>query len=256
MLRFIEDFSARIFQSGGHIIHGSHPTVTPTLLEQAKQQAKAGGRKDCLTLAVSRFWSKDVTAVPIQDWREHCVVYETPEAHGVSARDESLKILRQWMSCRCDAFVAVGGLWWKQIAGRAGIPIEASLAMDRGLPCFLLGGLGGAASDYVKDHPEVIRSLRNGFDIETNSKLATEEDVSLLTDTIFDQLNRLPLIRGHVTDGVNFRILALDGGGVRGSFTAAVLATLEKLLGVSVINHFDMIAGTSTGGILALGLAS
>jgi hypothetical protein len=60
------------------------------------------------------------------------MVYETPEASGNSARDDSLKILRQWMSARCDAFVAVGGLWWQQVAGRTGIPIEAGLAIERG----------------------------------------------------------------------------------------------------------------------------
>src|ERR1041384_3581788 len=55
-----------------------------------------------------------------------------------------------------------------------------------------------------------------------------------------------------------FRILALDGGGLRGTFTAAVLAKwaemLEKDIGVSLADHFDLIAGTSTGAILAIGL--
>ena len=52
-----------------------------------------------------------------------------------------------------------------------------------------------------------------------------------------------------------FRILSLDGGGVRGAFSAAVLAALEQETGQSVVEHFDLITGTSTGGILALGLA-
>lgn len=51
-----------------------------------------------------------------------------------------------------------------------------------------------------------------------------------------------------------FQILALDGGGFRGMFSAAVLARLEEDLGVRVADHFDLIAGTSTGGIIALGL--
>jgi patatin-like phospholipase/acyl hydrolase len=54
-----------------------------------------------------------------------------------------------------------------------------------------------------------------------------------------------------------FRILSIDGGGIRGVFPAAFLAELEKrfLGGSSITNHFDMIAGTSTGGIIALALA-
>ncbi|MEU8205819.1 CBASS cGAMP-activated phospholipase [Streptosporangium sp. NPDC049046] len=51
-----------------------------------------------------------------------------------------------------------------------------------------------------------------------------------------------------------FQILALDGGGFRGMFSAAVLARLEEDLDIRIVDHFDLIAGTSTGGIIALGL--
>jgi patatin-like phospholipase/acyl hydrolase len=55
-----------------------------------------------------------------------------------------------------------------------------------------------------------------------------------------------------------FRILSLDGGGICGLFGAAYLAEIERrfLNGESIAKYFDMIAGTSTGGIIALGLAS
>lgn len=54
-----------------------------------------------------------------------------------------------------------------------------------------------------------------------------------------------------------FRILSIDGGGIRGVFAAAYLAEVERrfLGGRSIAAHFDMIAGTSTGGIIALALA-
>lgn len=52
----------------------------------------------------------------------------------------------------------------------------------------------------------------------------------------------------------DFRILALDGGGIRGLFSAAVLAFLEQDLDVRITDHFDLITGTSTGGIIAIGL--
>jgi uncharacterized protein len=51
-----------------------------------------------------------------------------------------------------------------------------------------------------------------------------------------------------------FQILSLDGGGLRGIFSAAILAALEEDLQISIVDHFDLIAGTSTGGIIALGL--
>lgn len=53
-----------------------------------------------------------------------------------------------------------------------------------------------------------------------------------------------------------FKILSIDGGGIRGVFPAAYLAELEKrfLKGASIADHFDMVAGTSTGGIITLAL--
>lgn len=54
--------------------------------------------------------------------------------------------------------------------------------------------------------------------------------------------------------GARFQILSLDGGGLRGMFSAAVLARLEEDLQLRITDHFDLIAGTSTGGIIALGL--
>jgi len=50
------------------------------------------------------------------------------------------------------------------------------------------------------------------------------------------------------------RILTIDGGGIKGVFPAAFLATLEDELGGPIADYFDLIAGTSTGGIIAIGL--
>lgn len=54
---------------------------------------------------------------------------------------------------------------------------------------------------------------------------------------------------------MTFQILALSGGGYRGLFTIEVLAELEKMAGKPLHKSFDMIAGTSIGGIIAIGLA-
>jgi patatin-like phospholipase/acyl hydrolase len=56
----------------------------------------------------------------------------------------------------------------------------------------------------------------------------------------------------------DFRILSIDGGGIKGIFPATVLAGLEDrfLGGKSIARYFDLVAGTSTGGIIALGLAA
>jgi patatin-like phospholipase/acyl hydrolase len=53
-----------------------------------------------------------------------------------------------------------------------------------------------------------------------------------------------------------FQVLSLDGGGFKGMFSAAVLACLEADLGISITDHFDLVTGTSTGGMIALGLGA
>jgi calcium-independent phospholipase A2-gamma len=47
------------------------------------------------------------------------------------------------------------------------------------------------------------------------------------------------------------RILSIDGGGTRGIMALEVLTELEKHLGGNLCDHFDIIAGVSTGGIMA-----
>lgn len=50
------------------------------------------------------------------------------------------------------------------------------------------------------------------------------------------------------------RLLCLDGGGIRGLVLVQMLLEIERLTQTPIIYLFDWIAGTSTGGILALGL--
>ncbi|HSO98903.1 MAG TPA: patatin-like phospholipase family protein [Solirubrobacteraceae bacterium] len=51
-----------------------------------------------------------------------------------------------------------------------------------------------------------------------------------------------------------YRVLGLDGGGIRGLIPAHVLKEIETHMGRPISEMFDLVAGTSTGGILALGL--
>jgi len=69
--------------------------------------------------------------------------------------------------------------------------------------------------------------------------------------TLYRRRERLPWRADR-----NFRILSIDGGGIRGILPLAFLARLEQtfLQGRSIANYFDLITGTSTGGIIALGL--
>jgi uncharacterized protein len=50
------------------------------------------------------------------------------------------------------------------------------------------------------------------------------------------------------------KVLSIDGGGIRGIIPATILSEIEERTNEGIANLFDLIAGTSTGGILALGL--
>lgn len=51
------------------------------------------------------------------------------------------------------------------------------------------------------------------------------------------------------------KILSLDGGGIKGVFIASLLAEIEEKRNLKICDYFDLIAGTSTGGIIAAALA-
>src|SRR5438128_1565450 len=58
-----------------------------------------------------------------------------------------------------------------------------------------------------------------------------------------------------------FKVLSIDGGGIKGVYTAAMLRELEHALAKTpgsprLGEYFNLICGTSTGGLIALGLAA
>ncbi|NET41586.1 MAG: hypothetical protein F6K15_06510 [Okeania sp. SIO2B3] len=59
---------------------------------------------------------------------------------------------------------------------------------------------------------------------------------------------------------MTFKILSLDGGGIRGVIAARILIEIEKKIkeqkGKSLHEYFDLIAGTSTGSIIAALIAT
>lgn len=52
-----------------------------------------------------------------------------------------------------------------------------------------------------------------------------------------------------------FKILSIDGGGIKGLYSSTILEHLEEKYKCNISDHFDMICGTSTGGLIALALS-
>jgi len=52
-----------------------------------------------------------------------------------------------------------------------------------------------------------------------------------------------------------FKILSIDGGGIKGVYSASILKQIEQKYQCKLSDYFDMICGTSTGGLIALALS-
>ena len=83
---------------------------------------------------------------------------------------------------------------------------------------------------------------------------AEREKPTRRSDTILQTRRELLPWPGDAT----FKILSIDGGGIKGIFPAGILTYLEEncLAGRPIGDYFDLITGTSTGGIIALGLGA
>lgn len=252
---FVALLVEQILKQGGTFIFGCHPTLMPSV-EKAARPFAADGRREQVVLACSaeHFDPAKTEWTERQTWAK---VEVLPTKQG--SPNENLIPMREWMADRSDVIVAVGGKWSDTDPARAGVPQELQAMADRGKPAFLLTRFGGSTRALAESKPDIYSSLRNGLDDEENRQLSTSTSTSDQVGRILGQIKLLPIGKPEYKGGRRFRILALDGGGMRGVFTSAVLSRLASLPncggGRDLIEHFDLIAGTSTGGIVALGLA-
>lgn len=256
ILEFLEIFSKKLFSEGGSIIHGSHPSFVPPLAKAAQDYIASGAEIGSLVLARAKKFSETKEQRQEIDEQRNYALVQIVQSY---IETEALIPMRDWMAERADVIVCIGGKWWDKNKSNAGVPAELESMLDRGKPAFIVAGFGGAIEGYTKEHYEIFRRLRNGLSEEENEKISFSTSVEDITNSIISQLKRLPLVRRNFSRGRNFRILALDGGGLRGVFTAAVLSKWDDMIssggGNRIVSHFDLVAGTSTGAILAIGLA-
>jgi uncharacterized protein len=256
--KFIETLTLRIFSEGGTVVHGSHPSLNIPLEKAARYFINAGGHIGALTFVRAQ---KYALSPEHQEEIEYQKQYSTVQIVPASQDDDSLDLtpMRDWMAETSDVIVAFGGNWWDINKAKAGVPNELEAMLDRGKPGFIVGGFGGAIAGYLKENPGTLSRLKNGLPESVNHIIAHSTSIDEIIESIVNQIKLLPLVRKTLSKGRNFRILALDGGGLRGAFTAAVLAKWDDMLqaggGNSLISNFDLVAGTSTGAILAIGLA-
>ena len=111
--------------------------------------------------------------------------------------------------------------------------------------------VGMATCKYQPDHNELAQRYK-----ELNDTLQSKRHEYQQTQNpaiACDALKVLQEVEAY-RKTYGSRILCLDGGGIRGLMQILVLRQIEHETGKKIIDLFDWIVGTSTGGIIALAL--
>ena len=194
ILEFVALFSGIAFKYGGRIVHGSHPTFTPVILRQARLHAGKGGSRKPVTLIMSELWAKDLPKEFMEgvgDVADFVVTKRIGEGgpENVETRNRSLTEMRQLLIGSQNVMVAVGGKMHERDGIVPGVREEMDMAATKGIPRFLIGGMGGYAARYARELTP--SSLRNGLSDEKNTVLFGTSDVSACVNVVFEQLARL-----------------------------------------------------------------
>jgi len=194
ILDFLALFSGIAFKYGGRIVHGSHPTFTPVILRQARLHAGKGGSRKPVTLIMSELWAKDLPKEfmdGVADVAEFVVTRRIGEGgpENVETRNRSLTEMRQLLIGSQNVMVAVGGKMHERDGIVPGVREEMDMAAQKGIPRFLIAGMGGYAAQYARELTP--SSLRNGLSDEANALLFSTTDVSACVNVLFEQLAKL-----------------------------------------------------------------
>uniref|UniRef100_A0A0R3RPL9 phospholipase A2 n=1 Tax=Elaeophora elaphi TaxID=1147741 RepID=A0A0R3RPL9_9BILA len=120
----------------------------------------------------------------------------------------------------------------------------------------------GASVQLKNDHGKTALDVGNGTEIMECLKLFAHSpsivrpvSCNILSDFMQERAleERYQMTSEQKRQLVN--VISFDGGGIRGLILLQTLIHIEKILGHSVIEHFDWLCGTSTGAMIALALA-
>ena len=190
ILEFVSLFTGIVLKYGGRIIHGCHPTFTPIILRQARLQAKDRLRKP-LTLVMSELWIKEYSDQSIEGMTEVAEFIVTKkigdkDASDPETRNRSLSAMRRVLIDAQNITVAVGGLLHGGDGLVPGVSEELALAEKKGIPRFLVGGLGGLTKTLSA---EIAPSqLNNSLPDNANLTLFATDDVAASVNVLFEHL--------------------------------------------------------------------
>lgn len=190
ILEFVASFSGIVLKYGGRVIHGCHPTFTPVILRQARLHGTARLRKP-VTLIMSDLWAQNLRPKDIEsmtDVAEFLVTRKIGDGgpDDVQTQNRSLSAMRQVLINAQNVMVAVGGKMHDADGIVPGVAEEMALAEKKGIPRFLIGGLGGFARKLAKELTP--SSLNNSLSQKANIMLFGTDDVSACVNIVFEHL--------------------------------------------------------------------
>jgi hypothetical protein len=190
ILEFVALFSGIVLKYGGRIVHGCHPTFTPIILRQARQQAP-GRQRLPVTLVMSDLWAKELSESDIAsmtDIAEFVITKKVGDKgpEDTDTRNRSLSAMRRVLVNAQNVTVAVGGLTHRGDGLAPGVAEEVALAREKGLPQFLIGGLGGLTKELAQRVDP--KELNNSLADEANLALFRTDDVGACVNILFEHL--------------------------------------------------------------------
>jgi hypothetical protein len=203
ILEFVALITSLVVKYGGRIIHGAHPTFTPVILRHAQQHA-LNRNSPPVTLVMSELFSKEYSRAELNLLARNAEVVITPQIgdggpDNIETRNRSLTRMRIALIDRMNVMIAVGGKLHTADGRLPGVAEELNLARRRGMPCFLVGGLGGMAAEYARGLSSST-VLQNGLSSDENEKLFQTDDVASTVNIIFERLaSGNSLLNRHLT---------------------------------------------------------
>ena len=190
ILEFVALFSGLVFKYGGRIVHGSHPTFTPIILRQARQHAGGRPRKPA-TLVMSDLWACDLPddyVTGVSDVAELVITRKIGDGgpEDSKTRNQSLSAMRRVLIHAQNIMVAVGGKMHRGDGNIPGVAEEMRLAEEKGIPRFLIAGLGGFAKSLAKELTP--SSLGNALPQKANISLFGTNDVAASVNILIEHL--------------------------------------------------------------------
>jgi SLOG cluster3 family/TIR domain len=178
----VHAFARAVFDRGGLVIFGTHPTFVPLIFDMAKRRRPRDFR-NAVHLYYSTFFR-----VQAKEMEDNAVV--RPIEGVANNRNESLSLMRQAMVQDPEAagLVALGGKFPRE-GIPSGVDEEIARARAAGLPVFLVGSVQGRSSQVAAEHSELRWTDKlNNLSNEENEQLRLSLDFGSSADLVLNSL--------------------------------------------------------------------